>query len=215
MTINEKDSARLLELFRQVNARQEHDGEYANYKDSPALMEMANLIRPYVAQMEQADADALRDIKAVCQYLAESYLRMGRGVYAAEFFTAAFCAAAKQEDETDVLKELFYNAVKTRNYYVDDACEDLKQVAAQVLAKETVEADFAAASKRTLQHDPVEMTPEYLAVIDEVEKKVDENMTFRGRGSCHQRWSLTREFLEEKGIAWRSQGTMNPSFHFD
>ncbi len=215
MTINEKDTARLMELFQQIHARQEHDGEYANYKDSPALMEMADLIRPYVAQMERSDADTLRDIKAVCQYLAENYQQMGRGVYASEFFTAAFCAAAKNGEEADVLRELFYNAVKTRNYYVDDACEDLKKIALQVLDAEGMEADFAQASKRTLRHDPVEMTPEYLAVIDEVEKKVDENMTFRGRGSCHERWRLTGEFLEEKGIAWRSQGAMNPSFRFD
>ena len=53
------------------------------------------------------------------------------------------------------------------------------------------------------------------AVIDEVEQKVAENMTTHGRGSCHERWALTREYLEEKGVEWRSQGVMNPGWRFD
>ena len=77
------------------------------------------------------------------------------------------------------------------------------------------ETIIAESCKRTLRRDPVEMTPAYLVVIDEVEQKVEENMTTHGRGSCHERWSLTREFLEEKGIAWRSLGVMNPKFRFD
>jgi len=84
-----------------------------------------------------------------------------------------------------------------------------------VLTAEEVARIATAASRRTLKRDPVEMTEGYLAVIDEVERKVEENMDFHGRGSCHQRWSLTREYLEEYGIVWRSLGAMNPRFHFD
>ena len=214
MKIKEIESARIIALFQQIRERQEREDEHTNYKDAPALHEMAGLIRPYIAQMEEAESDTLTDIAAVCRFLGESYRELLRGAYAAEFFTAAFRATVGS-GKTENAEELFRDAVKARNWYVDDACEDLKQVATAVMTPETIEMAFAEASKRTMKRDPVEMTPEYLAVIDEVEKKVAENMTWYGRGSCHERWALTREYLEEKGIIWRSQGAMNPGWRFD
>lgn len=215
MQIRESESARIIALFEQIRERQEREDEHTNYKDAPALHEMAGLIRPYVAKMEEVEAGTLVDIAAVCRFLGESYRELLRGAYAAEFFAAAFRAAVACEEKREDAEELFRDAVKARNWYVDDACEDLKQVATAVMTPETIEKAFAEASKRTLKRDPVEMTPGYLAVIDEVEKKVAENMTWCGRGSCHERWALTREYLEEKGIQWRSQGAMNPGFRFD
>ena len=212
MKIPEKENLRIVELFQQIRTRQEQDHEYTNYKDAPALHEMAALIRPYIAKMDEADADTLVDLVAVCRFLGESYQELLRGTYAAEFFTAAFLAAAKNGNGDE---ELLRGAVKMRNCYVDDTCEDLKQAACKVMDAVEAEAIFAESSRRTLKRDPVEMTPEYLAVIDEVEQKVEENMTTHGRGSCHERWSLTREYLEEKGIQWRSQGAMNPGWRFD
>ena len=212
MKIPEKENLRIVELFQQIRQRQECDNEHTNYKDAHALHEMATLIRPYIAKMEEVDADTLVDLVAVCRFLGESYQEMLRGTYAAEFFTAAFLAAARNGNEDE---DLLHNAVKTRNWYIDDACEDLKQAACRVMDVVKAETIIAKSCKRTLKRDPVEMTPEYLAVIDEVEKKVAENMTTHGRGSCHERWSLTREFLEEKDIQWRSQGVMNPGWRFD
>ena len=212
MKIPEKENVRIVELFQQIRQRQERDNEHTNYKDAHALHEMATLIRPYIVKMDEADADTLVDLVAVCRFLGESYQEMLRGTYAAEFFTAAFLAAAKTGNGDE---DLLRGAVKTRNWYVDDDCEDLKQAAFKVMDAVKAETIIAESCKRTLKRDPVEMTSEYLAVIDEVEKKVAENMTFHGRGSCHERWALTREHLEEKGIQWRSQGVMNPKFRFD
>lgn len=212
MKISEAENSRIIELFQQIRQRQERDHEHTNFKDAPALHEMAALIRPYIAKMDEADTDTLVDLAAVCRFLGESYQELLRGTYAAEFFTAAFFAAARNGNEDE---DLLHNAVKTRNWYIDDACEDLKQAACRVMDVVKAETIIAKSCKRTLKRDPVEMTPEYLAVIDEVEKKVAENMTTHGRGSCHERWSLTREYLEEKGIQWRSQGVMNPGWRFD
>lgn len=212
MKIPEKENIRIVELFQQVRTRQEQDQEHTNFKDAPALWEMAGLIRPYIAKMEEADTDTLVDMAAVCRFLGESYQEMLRGAYAAEFFTAAFVALAKNGKWDE---DLLRNAIKTRNWYIDDACLDLKQAAAEGISTETIEKAFTESARRTLKRDPVEMTPEYLAVIDEVEQKVAENMTTHGRGSCHERWALTREYLEEKGVEWRSQGVMNPGWRFD
>lgn len=214
-----KENARIIELVQQIRQRQERDDEHTNYKDAPALHEMADLIRPYIAKLETAEAETLADIAIVCLFLAGSYREMLRGTYAAEFYTATFQAAVAHVKAVDEVLEdaegMFRDAVKARNWYIDDACEDLKQVATAVMTAEVIEKAFAESCKRNLKRDPVEMTPEYLAVIDEVEQKVEENMTTHGRGSCHERWSLTREYLEEKGIQWRSQGVMNPGWRFD
>jgi len=219
MGMHETDSARLVALFEQIRERQARDEEQTNYKDAPALHEMAAIIRPYAARLPAEDADALGDIGAVCQFLGRSYQEMFRGVYAAEFYTAAFYAGVLQAQAEgkamENAEELLSAAVKARNFYVDDDCAGLKEAALQVLTAEEVARIATAASRRTLKRDPVEMTEGYLAVIDEVERKVEENMDFHGRGSCHQRWSLTREYLEEYGIVWRSLGAMNPRFHFD
>ena len=69
--------------------------------------------------------------------------------------------------------------------------------------------------RRSLKHDPVEMSEEYLAVIDEVEEKIDQNRTMRGMGSCHEIWGLKYEYLLEKGIHWKSPSVLNPRVMFD
>ena len=209
--IRKHDEQRLVNLFRQIRDRQDREGERTNYKDASALHEMAALIRPYA--QDPHSADDLEDIVAVCRFLGESYREMGRGIYAGEFFSYAFLAAAAAD--SDDAEELLADAVKTRNWYVDDPCLDLKMVAVKVMDPLHVETLIVRAAKRTMKRDPVEMTPEYLAVIDEVEQKAEENMTFHGMGSCHQRWSLTCDFLEEKGIIWRSPAMMNPGWRFD
>lgn len=215
MKIPEKECIRIMELFQQIRKRQEQDREYTNFKDAPALHEMAALIRPYAARMEEADMDVLEDILAVCRFLGECYREMLRGVYSAEFFTFAFFAAVRMELPVEDAEDLFRSAVKSRNWYVDDPCEDLKTAAVSVMDPSRIAAVFAEASRRTMKRDSVEMTSAYLAVIDEVERKVEGTMAFRGRGSCHERWALTREFLEEYGICWHSPAVLNPGWRFD
>ena len=98
MKIQENENARILALFHAIRERQERDNEHTNYKDAPALHEMADLIRPYIGKPEQED---LADIAAVCLFLGNRYREMMRGAYAAEFFTAAFCAAVASVKGTD------------------------------------------------------------------------------------------------------------------
>ena len=69
--------------------------------------------------------------------------------------------------------------------------------------------------RRNLKHDPVEMTEEYLAVIDEIDEKIEKNREYRGFGSCHHVWSLKTDCLAEKGIEWKSPVVLNPRVRFD
>ncbi len=68
-----------------------------------------------------------------------------------------------------------------------------------------------------LKYDPVEDTPEFQAIKDELEKKIvakiGEN---RGMGYCHLYWATKREILKQDyGIEWKSPAVLNPRVHFD
>lgn len=69
----------------------------------------------------------------------------------------------------------------------------------------------------TLKYDPVEDSEAYLAVIDEVERRLYEELKDepRGMGFCFRYWSAKRDILEEYGITWRSPKMMNPRVMFD
>ena len=69
----------------------------------------------------------------------------------------------------------------------------------------------------TLKYDPVEDTDGYLAVIDEVERRLYKKLKNqpRGMGFCFEYWSAKRDLLAEYGIEWRSPGVMNPRVMLD
>lgn len=69
----------------------------------------------------------------------------------------------------------------------------------------------------TLAYDPVEDSEAYLAVIDEVERRLYEELKDEPRhmGFCFRYWSAKRDLLKEYGIEWNSPSTMNPGVMFD
>ena len=71
--------------------------------------------------------------------------------------------------------------------------------------------------RKMLKHDPVEDTPEFRAIADELEEKILARIgPNRGMGYCHLYWSTKREILEaDYGIVWRSPAIMNPRVKFD
>ena len=128
---------------------------------------------------------------------------------------AAFLTMYKEEIRDS--SGMIYNALKARNYYVDDDCGDIRKQALLFISKELVDDVFDTVMKRrrNLRHDPVEMTEEYLAVIDEVGEKIERKREYRGFGSCHHLWSLKTDYLAEKGVAWKSPVVLNPRVRFD
>ncbi len=68
-----------------------------------------------------------------------------------------------------------------------------------------------------LKHDPVEDTPAYQAIRDELEEKIVAKIgKNRGLGYCHLYWHTKKEILEKDyGIIWRSPAVMNPRVLFD
>ena len=68
-----------------------------------------------------------------------------------------------------------------------------------------------------LNYDPVEDTPEYQAIKDELEEKIIERIGKNsGMGYCHLYWSAKRDILKKDyGIEWKSPALLNPRVMFD
>jgi hypothetical protein len=69
-----------------------------------------------------------------------------------------------------------------------------------------------------LLYDTVEDTDEYLAILPELEAKIEAELkdAWRGRGFCFQYWRVKKEILKrDYGIEWSSPSVMNPGVIFD
>ncbi len=68
--------------------------------------------------------------------------------------------------------------------------------------------------------DPIEETPEYKLVVNEVEQEAHKTLADQGvqktRGYIHQFWTLKKKMLKDKhSIDWKSPAEMNPNAKFD
>ena len=125
----------------------------------------------------------------------------------------------RRSGKSYLLNNLFYDYLKERNYYVDDDCLDVIETVKkhQLISEESLNniVSIVYKSRRSFKHDPVEMTTEYLSVIDEVEKEIFKKRTVFGMGACHEIWALKEEALAKRGISWMSPGMLNPRVMFD
>lgn len=219
MPFDEKETKKLKALLEETEKTA--DGSDLDFRAVPHLREMDETVTARLAAEAVPDRETLRDGAAILRYLAEAYDRLGRFAVSAGYYGRAIDLAARLYGEygekTEDAKGLVYNALRARNYYLDDGCPDLKKAALVFLSQEVTEEVFRTVMEhpRSLRHDPVEMTEEYLAVIDEVEARIEQNRELRGFGSCHHVWSLKTEYLAERGIAWRSPALLNPRVRFD
>lgn len=215
---SEQEIARLVFLHDKIEAGKEHRYAAPTYRDRPALVEMERIL------LSNGDetADVLYEKIAVLRYLARSYDEMCRTGVSLRFHYKLIetharlsSLAAYEEEDMELLKEDFYNAVKARNLYHRDDCHDLVSMMEGVLPKETIEELYGSAIERCSflpKNDPVELTERYLSVIDEVEEKIDKTMS---TGICHEYWALKAGYLEELGINWSSPALLNPHVMFD
>ena len=192
---------------------------------------MARDIAPYTQKIEgallpqpqgaQVHPEVLKVAIHYYALIADSYEMVDRTMYAVDYYDRAIALAARLFREYGELVEesydLVYRAIHAHNYYIDDDCEDVISLSAVFTDELRIEElrGVIPASRRHLKHDPVELTDEYLAVIDEVERLVSENRTTFGFGSCHEVWELKREYLAERGIVWHSPSALNPHVMFD
>jgi hypothetical protein len=211
------DEKKVVELAERINKRKEGKDSYAaTYLDTPDLKELARIADENNSN-DEASLSLLCDIYT---FLSEQYESMGRfsvaGAYRAK---ALLNAKALRENKVNPTKlnDWLRALLRDRNFYVDDDCEDVRELVKGLIADGVIEKLFKdrMSNRRSLTHDPVEMSEEYLKVIDEVEELVEKNRTMKGMGSCFEIWDLKEKFLLERGIEWKSPSMLNPHVMFD
>ena len=221
MPFTEERAERLKALFELIEQNGDCTAHELTYQAVPYLKETDELVNAQLASEEPYDKVTLLDSATIMRYLAEAYDRLGRFAVSVRYYKRAIELAAMlytmYGEEMQDSSGMIYNALKARNYYVDDDSEDIREQALIFIPKDIVDDVFDTVMKRrrNLKHDPVEMTEEYLAVIDEVDEKIEKNREYHGFGSCHHVWSLKTDYLAEKGIKWRSPDVLNPRVRFD
>ena len=221
MPFTEKRAERLKELFELIEQNGDCSAHELTYLAVPYLKETDEIVKAQLASEEPYDKVTLLDSATIMRYLAEAYDRLGRFAVSVRYYKRAIEYAAMlytmYGEEMRDSSGMIYNALKARNYYVDDDCEDIREQALVFISTDIVDDVFDTVMKRrrNLKHDPVEMTEEYLTVIDEVEEKIEKNREYRGFGSCHHVWGLKTDYLAEKGIEWKSPVVLNPRVRFD
>ena len=221
MPFTNERAERLKELFELIEKNGDYNAYELTYLAVPYLRETEEIVEAQLASERPYDKVTLLDSATIMRYLAEAYDRLGRFAVSVRYYKRAIELAAKlytmYGEEMQDSSTMIYNALKARNYYVDDDCEDIREQALVFISKDIVDDVFDTVMKRrrNLKHDPVEMTEEYLAVIDEVDEKIEKNREYRGFGSCHHVWNLKTDYLAEKGIEWKSPVVLNPRVRFD
>ena len=221
MPFSNERAERLKELFELIEKNGDYNAYELTYKAVPYLRETEEIVEAQLESESPYDKVTLLDSATIMRYLAEAYDRLGRFAVSVRYYKRAIELAATlytmYGEEMQDSSGMIYNALKARNYYVDDDCEDIREQALVFISTDIVDDVFDTVMKRrrNLKHDPVEMTEEYLAVIDEIDEKIEKNRTQHGFGSCHHVWSLKTDYLAEKGIEWKSPVVLNPRVRFD
>ena len=219
MAYSKEIEKRLTELLGEIEGRKEHEYAAATYKDIPALREIVQIVEEQLT--EENDESTLVDSIAVLGYVADRYDSLGRFVVSAKFYNQILSLALKLKQQygtdTDGIDGYLYAALQARNFYVDDDCDDLVQIVTELMSASDAQRiiNERKERRRSLKHDPVEMTEEYLSVIDEVEEKIEKNRTTYGHGSCFEVWSLKKSYLLEHDIEWHTPAELNPRVLFD
>ena len=219
MAYSKETEKRLTELLGEIEGRKEHEYAAATYKDVPALKEIVHIVEEQLT--EDNDESTLVDSIAVLGYVADRYDSLGRFAVSSKFYNQilALALTLKQQygTDTDGIDGYLYAALQARNFYIDDDCDDLAGIATELMNADDAERiiNERKERRRSLKHDPVEMREEYLAVIDEIEEKVEKSRTTYGHGSCFEVWSLKKSYLLEHDIEWQTPFELNPRVLFD
>ena len=217
--IKEEFINRINALIDKIEEIAAEDDDFKGYKVSPLLKEIVNLLE----DNNDKEQDTLGIQFNTYQFVSEVYKRMGRFSLAAKYHEKALDASivlcTRYNKKLNGIDALLYDILRERNYYVDDDCLDIldKLRGTGLIEEPTINktVDRALKRRRGLRNDPVEMSEAYLAVIDEIEERIDQNRTIYGMGACFEIWNLKAQYLAEKGISWSSPAILNPRVMFD
>ena len=218
---SEELKKQIVEIAERINGRKDHDFAPATFRDAADLKRMAKLVEENLSD----DVDSIGFAYQCYAFLGDRYAYLCRRPISANYYLEALKLSIKlfkdykedhfKKDAPEILKCL----LRDRNFYVDDDCSDVLALVrgTGLIDDEKIDQIYQKRmqGRRTFKNDPVEMTPEYLAVIDEIEERVEKNQKLHGMGSCFEAWDLKQQYLAEKGITWTPPNLLNRNIMFD
>ena len=207
------------EKMMEIEGRKEHSYAAATYKDLPTLREIEKILNEKLQAEHPCDRDTLVDSIFAVRFLGSAYESMWRIAYAVKYYKwlleLQVDLYTRFQEHDKQCADDYYTALRARNYYTADDCADLVELAKKLLSdnkrKQTEIQVFE--HFHPLKHDPVELTDEYLGVIDEVEKIMDEKDAKKLHPFTQA--ELFQALLCERGVEWKSLMELNPGIHFD
>lgn len=211
---------RIMELYKQIESKKSNKYSVPTYKDNPALKEISQIL----LSDESNDKDAISDKITGLFYICKCYDEMCRAGMSSKYYKILLESFEKlynlldDDDDYECFKrfeEAVQKAYNARNQYENDFCEDLFEIVDRMYPGEEAEKIFKSAKKtgmRVIKNDPIELSDEYLEVIDEVEELINKN---RISDDYHEYWNLKAEYLLERGVEWYSPAQLNPGVLFD
>ena len=157
--------------------------------------------------------------------LAENYIRDDQGWLATPLLVKAEELLDEQPDTEENAQwkcRSYFDigkcySMETRRPMAKKAFQQALHYATTEEDKENCEYSLDRLENPRLKYDSVEDSEAYLSVIDEVERRLYEELKGEPRhmGFCFRYWSAKSELLAEYGIKWRSPRIMNPRVMFD
>lgn len=170
--------------------------------------------------------DTLSDYMIALTKLADNYIKEEQGWLATPLLVKAEELLREQPDTKENAQwkyqsycdigECYYN--NQRRVQAKEAYQQALLYAASA-GEDTEDCEYylKRLEDPMLEYDPVEDSEAYLAVIDEVERRLYEEFKDepRNMGFCFGYWSAKEALLREYGIEWRSPSSMNPGVMFE
>lgn len=175
------------------------------------------------------EADESRPPEAVIQayfFIADEYRVLGHYLFAGDYYLKALEAFLKCSG--DIFEDVKMTAA------FDRGCVNLLEIYRNRGESEAADKLYArifgafperceairrrAAEELRLECDPVEYTDEYLAVLPELEAKIEAELgdLTVGEGFCFAYWSMKEKILlRDYGISWDWPSSLNPEVMFD
>ena len=222
MAFREGDLDRVYDLFDIVNKLQSENNNKANYKVTPYLLELQDL----ALDNNSNDPYKILSLLNIYRFTRDSFNsmdRIGECLKVDKIILEKDLYLLKHEELGDKIKEAMLNdfnwSLVHRNIYKEDKCDDLLTLFKLYFEEEKlikILEDILLYRKTYLKRDPVELTDDYLNVIDEVEEILDKEETkYHGLGSCFKYWARKKAELEKRGVDWNTPEEMNPNVMFD
>jgi tetratricopeptide (TPR) repeat protein len=186
------------------------------------LTEMARLVETLTADENEPPEGVIR----AYTFMGEEYMNLRHFGFAREYYLKAleiFPKCRKDIFEDEEMAEMF-----------EDGCVNLLKIYGNMGSYETADRIYGlirdalpekaesihkqAIKKPHILYDTVEYTDEYLAILPELEAKIEADLkdVRRVHGFCFQYWHTKEEILKrDYGIEWASPSVLNPGVMFD